>query len=76
MGLSISRFIVKSHSGRLWLPTTLRTAQVFTSFYPPKSRHMIDACKSDQPAQDSRYPAAVAPEVVRGGGRERLRRAG
>src|SRR6266850_6497972 len=24
------------------LPTTLRAAQVFTSFYPPKSRHMND----------------------------------
>src|SRR3981081_153673 len=29
------------------LPTTLRTAQVFTSFYPPKSRHMNDARGSD-----------------------------
>jgi len=39
MGLSISRSIVASHNGHLWPPTTLRAAQVFTSFYPPESKN-------------------------------------
>jgi NO-binding membrane sensor protein with MHYT domain len=43
MGLSISRSIVECIAAACGLPTTLRAAQVFTSFYPPKSRHMNDA---------------------------------
>jgi len=43
MGLSISRSIIESHRGRYGLSTTLRAAQVFTSFYPTKSSHMNDA---------------------------------
>jgi len=43
MGLSISRSIIESHSGRLCAIDNSPPAQVSTSFYPPKSRHTNDA---------------------------------
>src|SRR5260370_41221279 len=41
------------------LPTTLRAAQVFTSLYPPKSRHMNDASRRSHVIDDD---AAVRAE--------------
>src|ERR1700732_3664886 len=50
-------------------PTTLRAAQVFTSFYPPKPRHMNDMSKPRsaawaEPSAIARYAIAVLSVAI------------